>query len=220
MAEYLPSELQHAILGNLMHNCAKGLAFKTMIQESWFKISLKRLDKTLNTRSQETFDSEMVRLFLTIDELSNLTDDMRLKIHRELINLHWRSKDQIDKARRWMIAYRNITLNKLRYLTFALQRQYHYMTRYISSDDQLFVYLLLKDELPKYQVQELLCAYKTPDLHFIPTSQLYLDDNSTRHYIKDKNLYQIILGDRQLFEQDAKKIVLQFPTQYSNWLLC
>ena len=55
MAEYLPSELQHAILGNLMYSCAKGLAFKTMIQESWFKISLKRLDKTLNTSSQETF---------------------------------------------------------------------------------------------------------------------------------------------------------------------
>ena len=64
----------------------------------------------------------MVRLFLTIDELPNLTDDMRLKFHREIINLHWRSKDQIDKARRWMIAYRNITLNKLRYLSFALQR--------------------------------------------------------------------------------------------------
>ena len=115
MAEYLPSELHHAILDNLIYSCAKGLAFKTMIQDSWFKISLKRLDKTLNTRSQETLNSEMVRLFLTIDELPNLTDDMRLKFHREIINLHWRSKDQIDKARRWMIAYRNITLNKLRY---------------------------------------------------------------------------------------------------------
>ena len=154
----------------------------------------------------------MVRLFLTIDELPNPTDDMRLKFHREIINLHWRSKDQIDKARRWMIAYRNITLNKLRNLSFALQRQCHYMNGYISSDDQLFAYLLLKDKLHKYQVQELLCAYKTPDLHFIPTSQLYLDDISTRHYIKDKDLYQIILGDRQLFEQDAKEIVLQFPT--------
>ena len=203
-----------------MYSCAKGLAFKTMIQDSWFKISLKRLDKTLNTRSQETFNSKMVRLFLTLDEMPNLTDDMRLKFHREIINLHWRSKDQIDKARRWMIAYRNITLNKLRYLSFALQRQCHYMTGYISSDDQLFAYLLLKDELPKYQVQELFCAYKTPDLHCIPTSQLYLDDNSTRHYINDKDLYQIILGDRQLFEQDAKKIVFRFPTQYSTWLLC
>ena len=190
-----------------------------MIQESWFKISLKRLDKTLNTRSQETFNSEMVRLFLTIDELPNLTDDMRLKFHREIINLHWRSKDQIDKARRCMIAYRNITMIKLRYLRFALQRQCHYMTGYISSDNQLFAYFILKDELPKYQDQGLLCAYKTPDLHFIPT-QLYLDYNSTRHYIKDKDLYQIILGDRQLFQQDAKKIVLQFPTRYSNWLLC
>ena len=128
MAEYIPSELQLAILGNLMYSCAKGLAFKTMIQDSWFKISLKRLDKTLNTRSQETFNSEMVRLFLTIDELPNLTDDMRLKFHREIINLRWRSKDQIDKARRWMIACRNITLNKLQYLSFALQRQCHYMT--------------------------------------------------------------------------------------------
>ena len=149
-----------------MYSCAKGLAFKTLIQESWFKISLKRLDKILNTRSQETFNSEMVRLFLTIDELPNLTDDMRLKFHREIINLRWRSKDRIDKARRCMIAYCNITLNKLRYLSFALQGQGHYMTGYISSDDQLFAYLLLEDELPKYQVQELLCAYRTPGLHF------------------------------------------------------
>ena len=119
-----------------------------------------------------------------------------------------------------MIAYRNITLHKLRYLSFAVQRQDHYMTGYISSDDQLFAYLLLKDELPKYQVQELLSAYKSQDFHFLPTSQLYLDDNSTRNYIKDRDLYQVILGDRHLFEQDAKKFVLQFPTQYSNWLLC
>ena len=62
------------------------------------------------------------------------------------------------------------------------------MTGYTSSDDQLFAYLLLKDELPKYQVQELLCAYKSPDLHFLPTCWLYLDENSTRHYIKDKNV--------------------------------
>ena len=138
----------------------------------------------------------MVRLFLTIDELPNLTDDMRSKFHREIIKLHWRSKDQIDKARRWMIAYRNITLNKLRYLSFALQRQGHYMTGYISSNDSFsHIYLLHKDELPKYQVQELLSAFKNPDLHFLPTSQLYLDDNSTRHYIKDKDLYLIILGD-------------------------
>ena len=77
MAEYLPSELQNTILANLMYNCAKGLAFKTLIQDSWFKISLKRLEKALNTRSQETFNSEMVRLFLTIDGLPNITDDMK-----------------------------------------------------------------------------------------------------------------------------------------------
>ena len=72
------------ILANLIYSCAKGLAFKTLIQESWFKISLKRLDKTLNTRSQETFNSEMVRLFLTIDELPNLANDMRLKFDRKI----------------------------------------------------------------------------------------------------------------------------------------
>ena len=80
-----------------MYSCAKGLAFKTLIQESWFKFSLKRLDKTLNTRSQETFNSEMVRLFLTKDELPNLTDDMRLKFHREIIHLHWRRKIELTK---------------------------------------------------------------------------------------------------------------------------
>ena len=100
MAEYLPSEPQHTILANLMYSCAKGLAFKALIQESRFKINLKCLEKTLNIRSQETFNSEMMRLFLTIDELPNFTDDMRLKFHREIINLHWRSKDQIDKAPR------------------------------------------------------------------------------------------------------------------------
>ena len=94
------------------------------------------------------------------------------------------------------------------------------MTGYVSSDDQLFANLLLKDELPKYQVQELFCAYKSPALHFLHTSLLCLDDNSTRYYIKDKDLYQIILGAQQLLEQDAKKVILQFPTQYSNWILC
>ena len=188
MAEYLPSEHQHTILANLIYSCAKGLAFKILIQESWFKLSLKRHDKTLNNRLQKNFNSEMVRLFLTIDKLPNFTDDMRLKFDREIIHSHWRSKNYIDKARRWVIAYRNITLDKLRYLSFALQRQCHYMTGYVSNDNQLFAYLLLKDELPKYQIQKLLCGYKTPDLHFIPSSQLYLDDNSTRHYIKDKDV--------------------------------
>ena len=99
---------------------------------------------------------------------------MRLKFHRDIVNSHWRSKDHTDKVRRWMIAYRNITLNQLRYLSFALQRHGHYMTRYVSSDDQLLAYLLLKDELAKYQVQELLCAYKSPDLHFLLISYIWM----------------------------------------------
>ena len=69
--------------GHFIYSCTKGLAFKTLIQESLFKISLKRFDKTLNIKSQETLNSEMVQLFLTIDELPILTDDMRLKFHRD-----------------------------------------------------------------------------------------------------------------------------------------
>ena len=85
------------------------------------------------------------------------------------------------------------------------------MTGYISCDDQFFAYLLLKDELPKYQIQELMCAYKSPDLHFIPSSQLYLDDNSTRHYIKDKDLYQIILGDKTVVRARREKGCVTIP---------
>ena len=64
---YIPPEIQENVFSYLMHSSAKGLAFKWQIQESWFKVSLQRLQRALATNSRETYHRELVRLFQDID---------------------------------------------------------------------------------------------------------------------------------------------------------
>ena len=86
---YIPPEIQENVFSYLMHSFAKGLAFKWQIQESWFKVSFQRLQRALVTNSRETYHRELVRLFQDIDQLPNLTDERRIKFHKDITGLHF-----------------------------------------------------------------------------------------------------------------------------------
>ena len=49
MANQLPTEIQHMIWTYSMYNSAKGLKFRKLIQEGWFKLRLRRLSNALET---------------------------------------------------------------------------------------------------------------------------------------------------------------------------
>ena len=97
MSVYVPPEIQEIVFSYLMYSSGKGLEFKMQILKSWFKINLKRVDRALDTLSQVNYYRELVKLFLDIDDLPHLTDDMRLT--REIVDLHFRKKEKLNKAR-------------------------------------------------------------------------------------------------------------------------
>ena len=82
MAYQLPTEIQHMIWTYLMYNLAKGLKFRKLIQEGWFKIRLRRSSNALETKSQDIYHQELGQLLLSMDGLLNLSGEIRLRFHR------------------------------------------------------------------------------------------------------------------------------------------
>ena len=102
---YIPPEIQENVFSYLMHSSAKGLAFKWQIQESWFKVSFQRLQRALATNSRETYHRVLVQLFQDIDQLPNLTDETRIKFHKEITGLHFAYMFDLNSSRLWRIIW-------------------------------------------------------------------------------------------------------------------
>ena len=102
---YIPPEIQENVFSYLMHSSAKGLAFKWQIQESWFKVSFQRLQRALGTNSREAYHRELVRLFQDIDQLPNLTDETRIKFHKEITGLHFAFMFDLNSSRLWRVTW-------------------------------------------------------------------------------------------------------------------
>ena len=129
MSVYVPPEIQEMVFSYLMYSSGKGLEFKMQILKSWFKINLKRVDRALDTLSQVNYHRELVKLFLDIDDLPHLTDDdMRLTFHREILDLHFRKKENLNKARTWVVGYYNISRSAVNFMNQILSFHGHFMT--------------------------------------------------------------------------------------------
>ena len=170
MSVYVPPEIQEIVFSYLMYSSGKGFEFKMQILNSWFKINLKRVDRALDTLSQVNYHREMVKLFLDIDDLPHLTDDMRLTFHKEIVDLHFRKKEKLNKARTWVVGYYNITRSAVNFMNQILSFLGHFMTCVVNDDNALFGYLLLKEELHKTNFQDLLSVSKYSDLNLFPAS--------------------------------------------------
>lgn len=220
MSVYVPPEIQEIVFSYLMYSSGKGLEFKMQILKSWFKINLKRVDRALDTLSQVNYYRELVKLFLDIDDLPHLTDDdMRLTFHREIVDLHFRKKEKLNKARTWVVGYYNITRSAVNFMNQILSFHGHFMTCVVNDDNALFGYLLLKEELHKTEVQDLLSVSKYSDLNLFPASfNCYKDHHQ---YIREERGIHVTLGDEKLVEQEPEgNIILKNPTKYSNYILC
>ena len=99
MSVFIPPEIQGMVFSYLMYSSGKGSEFNLQILESWFKINLKRVDRALDTLSQNNYHRELVKLFLAIDDLPHLPEESIHKFHREISDLHFRKKEMLNKAR-------------------------------------------------------------------------------------------------------------------------
>ena len=63
-----------------MYNSAKGLGFRKLIQEGWFKLRLRRLSNALETKSQDIYHQELGQLLLSMDEITKSSWRDALKI--------------------------------------------------------------------------------------------------------------------------------------------
>ena len=199
MAVYVPPEIQEIVFSYLMYSSGKGLEFKMQILKSWFKINLKRVDRALDTLSQVNYHRELVKLFLDIDDLPHLTDDdMRLMFHREILDLHFHKKEKLNKARRWTVGYYNVTQSAVNFMNQILSFHGHFMTCVINEYNALFGYLLLKEELHKFEVQDLLSVSKYSDLNLFPAGLISYKDHPLHQYISEGNVFHVTLGDEKL----------------------
>ena len=225
---YIPPEIQENVFSYLMHSSAKGLAFKLQIQESWFKVSFQRLQRALATNSRETYHRELVRLFQDIDQLPNLTDETRIKFHKEITGLHFALMFDLNSSRLWRVTWSFFSQHASDQLLRDNLKE-HFMTGYFSEGGTYFGYLLLNREMRGYEVMHLLGSpysssqfeLEVNKLHIKPANELSLHWSRFDN-IKEENRGLVSFGNWQLFEKQAagEKITLQYSTPYSRYLLC
>ena len=226
---YIPPEIQENVFSYLMHSSAKGLAFKWQIQDSWFKVRFQRLQRALATNSRETYHRELVQLFQDIDQLPNLTDETRIKFHKEITGLHFAYMFDLNSSRLWRVTWSFFSQHALVQLLRDNLKE-HFMTGYISEGGTYFGYLLLNREMHEYEVMHLLGSpysssslfeLEVNKLHIKPANELSLH-LSRFDNIKEENRGLVSFGNWQLFEKQAagEKITLQYSTPYSRYLLC
>ena len=113
MAEYyLPPELQQIIFKELMYSCARGLEFRSQIQDAWFKVNLKRLERAIKTGSQATYLTALKQLFLDMDGLVLLPSERREKYYRDIARSHFIYKHRINKAKLWVVGFSQSQLKR------------------------------------------------------------------------------------------------------------
>ena len=224
---YIPPEIQENVFSYLMHSSAKGLAFKWQIQESWFKVRFQRLQRALATNSRETYHRELVRLFQDIDQLPNLTDETRIKFHKEITGLHFAFMFDLNSSRLWRVTWSFFS----QHISDQLLRdnlKEHFMTGYISEGGTYFGYLLLNREMCGYEVMHLLGSPYSSSLFELEVNKLHIKpaNELSLHWsrfdnIKEENRGPMSFGNWQLFEKQAgEQITLQYSTPYSRYLLC
>ena len=145
---------------------------------------------------------------------------MRLTFNRELISLHFRKKEQLNKGRRWAAGNYNLPLPGLNFMNRILSFHRHFVACVITRDDnRLFGYLLLKEELYKSEVQDFLSVSKYSDMSLFPAGLISYKDHPLHQYISEANVFHVTLGDAKLLEKEPYKIILKTPTRFSHYLL-
>ena len=224
---YIPPEIQENVFSYLMHSSAKGLAFKWQIQDSWFKVRFQKLQRALATNSRETYHRELVRLFQDIDQLPNLTDETRIKFHKEITGLHFAYLFDLNSSRLWRVTWSFFSQHASVQLLCDNLKE-HFMTGHISEGGTYFGYLLLYREMREYEVMRLLGSPYSSSLFELEVNKLHIKpaNELSLHWsrfdnIKEENGGPVSFGNLQLFEKQAgEKITLQYSTPYSRYLLC
>ena len=225
---YIPPEIQENVFSYLMHSSAKGLAFKWQIQDSWFKVRFQKLQRALATNSRETYHRELVQLFQDIDQLPNLTDETRIKFHKEITGLHFAYMFDLNSSRLWRVTWSFFSQHaSVQLLRDNLKE--HFMTGHISEGGTYFGYLLLNHEMHEYEVMHLLGSPYSSSLFELEVNKLHIKPANELSFhwsrfdnIKEENGGLVSFGNWQLFEKQAagEKITLQYSTPYSRYLLC
>ena len=195
---------------------------RVLVQSKFAKIT-----ESISNKSRETYHRELVLLFQDLDQLPNLTDETRIKFHKEITGLHFAYMFDLNSSRLWRVTWSFFSQHTSDQLLRDNLKE-HFMTGNISEGGTYFGYLLLNREMREYEVMHLMdspyssCLYElgVNKLHIKPANELSLHWSRFDN-IKEENGGPVSFGNWQLFEKQAgEKITLQYPTQYSRYLLC
>ena len=220
---YIPPEIQESVFSYLMHSSAKGLAFKMEIQWAWFKVNFQRLVRATDTRSRGAYDRELDRLFLDIDQLPDLTDEMRMKFHKVIENLHYDEIDRLTYSRLWRITWFCFHEHTIQQVLHDNLKE-HFMTGCILEGGTYIGYLLLNHEMNENEVMNLL----SPSLEWLHMLGREIRMYSVGECSVNWSLLDEIrehrgivsFGHWQLFERHlVQTITLKYPTSISERLL-
>lgn len=224
MAEfYLPPELQQIIFKELMYSCARGLEFRSQIQDAWFKVNLKRLERAIKTGSQATYLTALKQLFLDMDGLVLLPSERREKYYRDIARSHFIYKHRINKAKLWVVGFHNLSLRDAWAMTSLMVKEQSNLLFFGNISERcynvLFGYLLLKDECTQDQVKLILCGWNHPHLHLLEADGFW--GRSREEYIKSLPGHKVTLGNQELLEDEliTPKVNLKFPSKFSDYML-
>lgn len=209
----LPIELREIIIKHLVRKSTKGVEFKRMIQEKWFKVNLKRVIKAKETRSKQVIDGELERLFLDIDSLSDLEEKTRKMFHKEIAE-HFCFGDQsyIYFSSRWLFGIRDCTEDTI--VDILTRIGYNYIKGNVDESNFFFGYILLTKERPAKDIEFLL-----NESNLMPVGSILLEEYDPVNL----NGQDVILGNALLREEvrntENEKLVLENTTIYSNFII-
>ena len=168
-----------------------------------------------------------MRLFQDIDQLPNLTDETRIKFHKEITRLHFAHMFDLNSSRLWRVTWSFFSQHISDQLLLDNLKE-HFLTGYIFEGGTYFGYLLLNREMREYKVMHLLGSPYSSRLYELGVNKLHIKPAnelslawSRFDNIRSEDRGTVSFRNWQLFEKQAgEKITLQYSTQYSRYLPC
>ena len=141
---------------------------RVLVQSQFSKITESISDKFKRDLSQ--------RIGVTVSghrSLPNLTDETRIKFHKEITRLHIAHMFDLNSSRLWRVSwsfFNDLIIDQL--LRDNLKE--HFMTGYISEGGTYFGYLLLNRETRGYEVMHLLGSPYSSSLFELEVNKLHI----------------------------------------------
>ena len=114
-----------------------------------------------------------MRLFQEIDQLPNLTDETRIKFHKEITRLHFAHMFDLNSSCLWTVTWSFFSQHISDHSLHDNLKE-HFMTGNISEGCTYFGYLLLNREMREYEIMRLLGSPYSSSLFELEVNKLHI----------------------------------------------